>query len=266
MTTPPYPGQQGQPGQDPWSGQQPGPGSPGQQQPGQQGSAGQQGYPGQQYPGQQYPGQQYAGQGHPQQQGYAGNQGYGAPASSPYPGAYGGGYGGAEPPAPTRPATVTGAFICWVLTAVASIVSVVLVVNSPIWAQALDEAARQGSVSSSGVDPASLISAVKTVAVVVAVLFVALYLFFAFMMWGGRNWARIVLTVLAALTALSAFSSGVQSSVTINNRSYEANSTGTSWITVALAVIGLVLMYLPASNAYFTESKRRKAWKTAQGR
>ena len=39
-----------------------------------------------------------------------------------------------------------------------------------------------------------------------------------------------------------------------------------AWITAVLAVAGLVLMYLPASNAYFSAARRHKAWRTAQGR
>ncbi|MBM9475752.1 hypothetical protein JL107_04765 [Nakamurella flavida] len=247
---PPYPGQQ--PGQDPWSGQS-GSGRPGQ--PGQPGDGYQQGYAGPQGYGQQ--------PGYPGQQGYQPQQGYPTPpSSSPYPGAYG---GGAEPAKPTRPGTVTGAFVCWVLTAVASIVGVVVVLTSPIWQQAIDEAARQGNLDASGIDVNNLVTVGKVLVIGVAVVLVALYLLFAFKMRAGRNWARIVLTVLGAFTVLSAFTPTTRGRVTVNGQEFVANS-GPGWITAVLAIAGLVLMYLPASNAYFGAAKRHKAWLVAQGR
>jgi hypothetical protein len=260
-----YPGQQGgQPGQHGgYPGQQ---GYPGPQggQPGQH--SGQPGYPGQQggYPGQQggYPSQQG---GYPSQQGgqpgYPGPQGgYGAPGGYPggaYP-APGGGYGGALPPEPVRPNTVTFAFYCWLATTVVSIIGLILTLTSPIWDLAVNAATRQNNVSLQGTSVQSLINTLKIFTVVIALIFVAVYLLFAFKMYAGRNWARIVLTVFGALTLLSAFTP-TSRTVTVGSEVYNINTGAwAGYVTALLALIGIVLMFLAPSNKYFTESKTYK--------
>src|SRR6478736_9484470 len=255
-----YPGPQGgQPGQGGgYPGQQPGypsqqGGYPGPQggQPGQGG-----GYPSQQggYPGQQggYPGQQGGQPGYPGQQGgYPGPQGgYGAPGGYPggaYP-APGGGYGGALPPEPVRPNTVTYAFYCWLATAVVSIIGLILTLTSPIWDIAVNAATRQNNVSLQGTSVQSLINTLKIFTVVIALIFVAVYLLFAFKMYAGRNWARIVLTVFGALTLLSAFTP-TSRSVTVGSEVYNINTGAwAGYVTALLALIGIVLMFLAPSN------------------
>lgn len=71
-----------------------------------------------------------------------------------------------------------------------------------------------------------------------------LYVLFVFKMRAGRNWARIV---LAALAVLGLLSQGVL--------------TGTtdllSMVSVLVSIAGLVLMFMPASNAYFNQFKRK---------
>lgn len=70
-----------------------------------------------------------------------------------------------------------------------------------------------------------------------------LYVLFVFKMRAGRNWARIV---LAALAVLGLLSQGVL--------------TGTTdllaLVSVLISVVGLVMMFMPASNAYFNRFKR----------
>ena len=247
-----YPGQQGgQPGYPSQQGGYPGP------QGGQPGQGG--GYPSQQggYPGQQggYPG--YPGQ----QGGYPGPQGgYGAPGGYPggaYP-APGGGYGGALPPEPVRPNTVTYAFYCWLATAVVSIIGLILTLTSPIWDLAVNAATRQNNVSLQGTSVQSLINTLKIFTVVIALIFVAVYLLFAFKMYAGRNWARIVLTVFGALTLLSAFTP-TSRSVTVGSEVYNINTGAwAGYVTALLALIGIVLMFLAPSNKYFAESKTYK--------
>ena len=196
-----------------------------------------------QYP--QYP----QNQANPQ---YAGYQGQGNPQYPPNP--YGQAYPGSVPAPvakPRTPGAVTGAFIIYLLEAVIFVLGAVVTVNSAIWDQAIQDGLAN---SSSTVDPAALVSTAKTLLIVVFALFAALFLFFAFMMRAGRNWARIVLTVLSGLSIASAFSA--RSSVTVNNRTYTATSgTAVGWVGVALSVLAIILMYLGASNAYFHDSK-----------
>jgi len=87
------------------------------------------------------------------------------------------------------------------------------------------------------------------------VIFVGVYLLFAWKMFAGRNWARIVLTVFGALSLLSALTP-TSRTVTVNSETYNV-TTGAwaGWVQALLAVAGIVLMYLPLSNAYFKQSK-----------
>lgn len=143
--------------------------------------------------------------------------------------------------------TVQGAFWIYVLVAALSLVSIVLVLTDGTFVRAIDEA----GTGNDGIDVESLVSAVKVTTIVIAVIFLALYLFFAVKMRNGRNWARIVLTVLSALSVVSRFS--VSSTVTVNGQEYSSNSNAISgWIGAIAALVAIVLMYLPASNAYFS--------------
>jgi len=271
MSTPHQPNQ---PGDSPYNPAPKDPFAAGQQgypAPGQSGQPG--GYPGQQggYPGQQggYPGQQggYPGQqgGYPAQQGgYQGQPG-GYPPPPSYPGAGGAGYGayggGALPPEPVRPQTVTFAFWCWLATAVVSIIGLVLTLTSPIWDLAVQAGTRQQGVNLQGVSVEGVVTTAKIFVAVVALVFVGVYLLFAFKMNAGRNWARIVLTVFGALTLLSAFTP-TSRTVTVNSQVFNVDSGAwAGYVTAALAIAGIVLMFLAPSNKFFTEAK---AYKQAQ--
>ena len=250
MTTPQNPyGSAG----DPWSGQQP---------PAQQGVA--PGYSPQAYPQPGYPQPGYAQPGYPQpgyaqqgypQPGYPQQGGYGMPA---YPGGPMAAYRPDPGPAPTKPGTVVGAFWLWIAAAAAAVVSGVLVFTSDVWDEAV--ALAGSSTTASGVSVDTLITTVKTVAVVFMVIFVALYVFFALKMLAGRNWARVVLTVLAALTIVGSFSA--QASVTVDGTVYSAGSgQALRWVQLGLALLALILMWLTPSNAYFAAVKARRAYR-----
>jgi len=61
-------------------------------------------------------------------------------------------------------------------------------------------------------------------------------LIIVFQMRNGKNWARIVLLVLAILQVISAFTS---------------NGSWTRWIGLVAVVIATILMFLPQSNPWF---------------
>ncbi|HET8590659.1 MAG TPA: hypothetical protein VFM01_13575 [Nakamurella sp.] len=283
MTTPQNPGSSGAPGQgDPWSAGTPqadpggypaqpypqtsgDPQSGGYQQGGYPQSGGYQqgGYPqsgGYQqagnpqsggYPQSGYPQAGYPQAGYPVQ---PGQPGYGMPA---YPGGPMGGYPAALPPAPQRPGTVAAAFWLWMLAAAISVVSVVLVFTSGVWEDAIRAAGIGETIN--GVPASTVVNTAKTIFIVVGLVFLALYVFFAVKMYQGRNWSRIVLTVLAALTILSVFSASAQ--VTVDGTVYDVgSSTALRWVQCAIAVIALILMYLGPSNAYFNAVKARRMY------
>src|ERR1700712_1287690 len=147
------------------------------------------------------------------------------------------------------PGSVNGAFFIYVLAALVALVGIILTLSSNVWTEAI-----AANVNTSGTNVQTLVNAAKISTAVVGVIFLALYLFFAFKMRAGRNWARIVLTVLSALSIISSFSPSA--TVTVNGHVYK--STGTQfvgWIGVVLAIVAIVLMFLPASNAYFSASR-----------
>lgn len=264
MSTPQNPGPYGGGPGDPWSAGNPQPDPSGYPQAGgypqsggypQQGGYPQGSYPQQGYPQSGgYPAQQgaYPQTGYPEQPGQPG--GYGMPN---FPGGPMGGYPAQLPPAPARPGTVTLAFWLWILAAAISVVSVVLVFTSGVWDDAIAAAGIGDTIN--GVAASTVVNTAKTIFIVVGLVFLALYVFFAVKMYQGRNWSRIVLTVLAALTILSVFSASAQ--VTVNGAVYDVgSSTALRWVQCAIAVIALILMYLTPSNAYFAAAKARRMY------
>ncbi|MBO1267648.1 hypothetical protein [Arthrobacter cavernae] len=109
--------------------------------------------------------------------------------------------------------------------------------NSPEGKRMIEEAlAAQGS-NASGIDADSLIGGLVTVFIVVSVIFAGLYALVAFGVRKGKNWARILGTVFAAISLLGLTQIGV----------------GT--ITILLGIAAIVLLYLPASAPYFRKAQ-----------
>jgi len=153
--------------------------------------------------------------------------------------------------------TVKLAFYDWLLMTVLAVVMLVVTLNSPIWDLAVQAGLRQANTQGVAIDANSLVTTTKIIIVVVFGIFAALYLFFAFMMYGGRNWARIVQTVLGALSVLTAVTP-TTGSVTVNGSTYTATNYGINWISGILAVVAVVLMYMPQSNIYFRQAKAHR--------
>lgn len=82
---------------------------------------------------------------------------------------------------------------------------------------------------------------VVIVAVVISVVLTGLYVLFAYKLKAGRNWARIVLTVLAVLTLINLVSTRGGSAV--------------GYIGELAVIVGCVLSYLPNSSGYFAAIK-----------
>ncbi|MFB9905207.1 hypothetical protein [Allokutzneria oryzae] len=88
-----------------------------------------------------------------------------------------------------------------------------------------------------------------TLAVIVVGAVGVLLLVFAFMMRRGRNWARIVLTIVAVLGL---------GGMTTNVNGVVLSSPGPlALITFFVNVAVIVLLYVPPSNRYFAEHRLR---------
>jgi drug/metabolite transporter (DMT)-like permease len=143
---------------------------------------------------------------------------------------------------PGTPKEVVASFWVWVVGAVLSLGTVVTLFANldRVKRAALDQYDRNPA---KGVSREQFASFAQTAVIVVAVIFILialLFVFFAFKMHNGRNWARIVLTVLAVIVVILNITS----------------SSVLGVITALLAIVAAVLMYLPNSNAYFTQMKR----------
>lgn len=127
------------------------------------------------------------------------------------------------------PGTVTAAFWILLLGLILDAIGAILLVVGGI--------ALVGRGDAGGM-AAGLGAPVLIGAAVIALLFVVIELIIVFKMRAGRNWARIVITILEVLGLASLFT----------------NPTLWSWGAVVLSLIAVVLMWLPASNAYFRRS------------
>lgn len=76
--------------------------------------------------------------------------------------------------------------------------------------------------------------------IAVLVVLALLYLFLSFKLKAGRNWARIVLTIVTLLQVASLLAT---------------SGTAVNYVSTAISVLALVLSYLPPSNAYVTQVK-----------
>lgn len=130
----------------------------------------------------------------------------------------------------SAPNTVRTSFWLWIASVVISAISVIVAVVVGVPAVA--------GTSSSATSQAIAGGAVAVTAIVGLVIGGGLRVLFAFFMLQGRNWARIVLLIVAILTLLAGFASIL---------------TGDFITLIALLVViaATVMMFLPESNAYF---------------
>lgn len=208
--------------------------APQQPYPGQQSSPGQQSHPGQQ----PYPGQ--APQGYPYNP-YAPSSPYG---QSPYGGHPAGLDDKASGPV-ARPGILVVALVLKVLAALPFLAFGVLVLVAPLDSSTIPpEVLDNPDIAAAGVTVETLLSIVRVFGVVFVVLSL-LYVLFAVLAFLGRNWSRILVTVMTAGFSLFLLFAAVSGGAA------DPASAGILLLPVVLAVAGVVILFLPASNAYF---------------
>ncbi|WP_348789395.1 hypothetical protein [Leifsonia sp. NPDC080035] len=172
------------------------------------------------------------------------------PAAPPAPGAFPA-YG-ATPAAPVAaptevPNTVNIAFWLYIASAVLSVVSgiVTAVTAGSNRAAVMDQIQRQGTnlhgLSLDQVADAAIAFAV-TWSIITLIFWALTFVLFAFFMRRGANWARIILTVLTALSLLNIIA-----------------TFGIGALQVIASIVALVLMWLRPSSAWFAAIKASKA-------
>ncbi|HEX5117073.1 MAG TPA: hypothetical protein VFW65_17915 [Pseudonocardiaceae bacterium] len=169
--------------------------------------------------------------------------GYGNPSGLPnFPAAPQSMESQSQQPAINPPGSITGSFWCYVAAAVVSVIGALLFLGQK---QTVANALRNANTT--GLTEAQIQSAAGTVvttALVLAIIFAALYVFFSFKLRAGRNWARIVLTIVAVLSLLSLLLNG-------------GNLSILGLIGDLAAVVGAILSYTPQSNQYISATKMR---------
>lgn len=136
------------------------------------------------------------------------------------------------------PQQVQLSFWLWVATVVLGLISAAVGFTQTDTALAAARAVNTSHLSDDVLRAAVTVGLVF--AAVVAIVFAGLYLLFGFKARAGRNWARITLTVLTAIRVL------------LLATSFSVLGA----ITVLVAVAATVLLFLPASNQFFTASNR----------
>ncbi|MFH5878607.1 hypothetical protein [Arthrobacter sp. NA-172] len=109
--------------------------------------------------------------------------------------------------------------------------------NSAAGKGMIDQALAAQGANTSGVDTASVIGVIVTVMVIFSVIFAGLYALVAFKVRKGKNWARILGTVFAAISLLG------------------LTQIGMGTITILLGIAAMVMLYLPASAPYFRKAQ-----------
>lgn len=167
---------------------------------------------------------------------------YGQYPQEPYP-AY-----GQQPPATAPPADVRTAFNLWVANIVVGVIANLLLFMLP-----RDLIVPKDQIPP-GLDPATINAIVLgalVFAVVIGLGVLVLQVLCMFKMRVGRNWARIVLTVLGGLALLYGLI-GI-------GRTLEFLSAGAAGVVAGVLALGQLViiagavfhMYRPAANAYF---------------
>ena len=150
-----------------------------------------------------------------------------------------------------RPKTVDNAWNLWMIGAAISLLSLIFIFT--IDSDAIAEQARK-SLEGQGKQPTQkevddAANLFKITGVIFSLLFIGLFVLFAYKMRAGRNWARITLTVLGGLSVVSTLfglssASGVHLVVAL--------------IQMVLILVAIYFMYRPDANQYFAASKARR--------
>ncbi|MCZ4077653.1 hypothetical protein O1W68_06845 [Rhodococcus sp. H36-A4] len=134
--------------------------------------------------------------------------------------------------AASNPDTVRYSFICWVVVTVVGIIGGIAVLIGP------GAAALSGISEADGMSTGALAGGG-----IIAIVLALIQLWLAFRMRAGRNWARIVLTIVGVAYLLSVFSGGGVAGIF-------------NWIYLVVFVAAVVLMFVPASGAFFRSRTR----------
>jgi hypothetical protein len=145
-----------------------------------------------------------------------------------------------QAPVPAPPTEIQASFWCYIGAAVIVLIGGLLYIGAK---QTVIDALRNADTSNTFTETQleSLANTTIAIVVVFAAIIAALYALFAFKLRAGRNWARIVLTIIAALDLIGLISG--------------RGGAAVGYVGALAAIVGCVLSYLPNASAYFAAVK-----------
>ncbi|GAB3673213.1 hypothetical protein GCM10028814_00700 [Angustibacter aerolatus] len=155
--------------------------------------------------------------------------------------------GGSAPAAPAGPPPAPLALAVKLMYAGAALSVLGIVAGVTGTGSVRDRLEEQGTLTSSAIDTA--VSVTVVFAIVGGLIGVALWILMAVFNGRGAQWARIVATVLGGISVLSAVSLLVQT--------VPPFTLVVGLLQVVLAVVILVLLWRPASSAYYRARSNR---------
>lgn len=161
-----------------------------------------------------------------------------------------------NPSSTVAPNEVQTAYKLYIANIVIGVISVILtffLLPSLIGAQL----AKQGNTSGLSEDQLQSAAQIGGIAALVfGLILLALYLFFVFKMRAGRNWARIVLAVLSAISIISTLIGIGSIGMLFGLGVLGALSGILSLVQLLLLIAAVYFMFRPAANAYFSSGRR----------
>lgn len=140
-----------------------------------------------------------------------------------------------------RPGAVTASYVIWLIGAILALIG-------SAFAVVLGLLALTGGAVVGGIYGAAAGSIVLMFAIFILILAIV-ELVIVNRMRDGRNWARVTLTVLGILSLLGT------AAAAFNGSGNSASSSGL--LGGVIVLVAIILMFLPASNAYFAARSGR---------
>jgi phosphatidylserine synthase len=139
------------------------------------------------------------------------------------------------------PGTIIASFLGFLAATVTTVAGAVFLATS---GPELAEELRKRGTSLTGTEIDGAVTLTQGLGIAVAAVIVLGYLWLAFKLKAGRNWARVVLTVLTLLQVGFLFVGGA------------ADTWG--YLSCGVAVLAVVLSYSPSANAYVARVKHAR--------
>jgi len=156
------------------------------------------------------------------------------------------------PPPAARPNAVNIAFLLLLASTALSIIGTVIAVVVSPTDFSVPPATDEGLTPEQLAQVESITRIIMIVGVVVALGFTAFLVVATFKMRLGRNWARILLTIVGGASVVLTIVATVSlPALRTVGSAGDVVVLATSWVQMAAIVAAIVLMFRPAANQYF---------------